>query len=193
MDILDYGPNAVCFKDYEVNDRKVFLEASFEEKYSRIVVNFIPKYSCDDNVNFSFSYDGDWRLRSFTAGGIHSGTLDELQRKVDDLATIMKDVKVMGEIARKIGLLDRRVDETLKEILEGSDIDHDESSFNVMYDVGTVGVMGDQRTYSHPVEIGVFKDGKPVCDYDFMAELSNRITNTIKGINRVVYTVSEKK
>ena len=50
-----------------------------------------------------------------------------------------------------------------------------------------VGVQGDDRTYAYPAEITLFLKGKFVWDLNFIGELSSRITNEIKDINRVVY------
>jgi GMP synthase (glutamine-hydrolysing) len=64
--------------------------------------------------------------------------------------------------------------------------------------VKSVGVMGDERTYSNAVALRavVSTDGMTAdwfrFPYDFLAEVSDEIINKIKGINRVVYDISSK-
>ena len=60
-------------------------------------------------------------------------------------------------------------------------------------DVRTVGVRGDARAYQHPAEITLQQDGRIVRDYEFLAHLSARITNEVKGINRVIYTLASRE
>jgi GMP synthase (glutamine-hydrolysing) len=62
----------------------------------------------------------------------------------------------------------------------------------------TVGVMGDSRTYAYTIVIrSVKSDDAMTADwtklpYDLLCKLSSRITNEVKGINRVVYDISSK-
>ena len=68
----------------------------------------------------------------------------------------------------------------------------------VLLPVRTVGVMGDARTYGHPVVLRAVTsiDGMTADWFelprDFLQDISNRIINTVPGINRVVYDVSSK-
>ena len=64
--------------------------------------------------------------------------------------------------------------------------------------VRSVGVMGDKRTYSHPVvlrlvtsEDGMTADWARV-PYDLLETISNRIVNEVKGVNRVVLDITSK-
>jgi GMP synthase (glutamine-hydrolysing) len=68
----------------------------------------------------------------------------------------------------------------------------------LLADVQSVGVMGDQRTYAHPIvlrcvssEDGMTADWSRV-PYDFLEIVSNRIVNEVKGVNRVVYDITSK-
>ncbi len=68
----------------------------------------------------------------------------------------------------------------------------------LLADVNSVGVMGDQRTYAHPIvlrcvssEDGMTADWSRV-PYDFLEIVSNRIVNEVKGVNRVVYDITSK-
>ena len=62
--------------------------------------------------------------------------------------------------------------------------------------VRSVGVMGDERTYEHPVALrAVTSTDAMTADwahlpYDFMAKVSNEIINKVKGVNRVCYDIS---
>lgn len=64
--------------------------------------------------------------------------------------------------------------------------------------VRSVGVMGDERTYEHPVALrAVTSTDAMTADwahlpYDFMAKVSNDIINKVKGVNRVCYDISSK-
>ncbi|MBN1251591.1 MAG: glutamine-hydrolyzing GMP synthase [Bacteroidales bacterium] len=62
----------------------------------------------------------------------------------------------------------------------------------------SVGVMGDERTYEQVVSLRAVSstDGMTAdwshLPYEFLAEISNKIINNVKGINRVVYDISSK-
>lgn len=71
-------------------------------------------------------------------------------------------------------------------------------AFCVLLPVKTVGVQGDNRTYDRVVALravtstdGMTADWYPF-EPKFMAQLSNRITNEVRGVNRVVYDVTSK-
>ncbi|RMG66986.1 MAG: glutamine-hydrolyzing GMP synthase [Calditrichaeota bacterium] len=71
-------------------------------------------------------------------------------------------------------------------------------AFAVLLPVQTVGVMGDERTYENVLALravtstdGMTADWFPM-PHEFLARVSNRIINEVKGINRVVYDVSSK-
>ncbi len=64
--------------------------------------------------------------------------------------------------------------------------------------VRSVGVMGDERTYEHPVALrAVTSTDAMTADwarlpYDFLAQVSTEIINKVKGVNRVCYDISSK-
>jgi GMP synthase (glutamine-hydrolysing) len=68
----------------------------------------------------------------------------------------------------------------------------------ILLPVQSVGVMGDERTYENVVALravtstdGMTADWAQL-PYDFLALISNRIINKVKGVNRVVYDISSK-
>lgn len=68
----------------------------------------------------------------------------------------------------------------------------------ILLPVKSVGVMGDERTYEYTVALRAVTsvDGMTAdwahLPYEFLANVSNEIINTVKGINRVVYDISSK-
>ena len=64
--------------------------------------------------------------------------------------------------------------------------------------VRTVGVMGDYRTYAQVVALrAVTSSDGMTADWarlpeEFLARVSSRIVNQVRGVNRVVYDVSSK-
>ncbi len=64
--------------------------------------------------------------------------------------------------------------------------------------VRSVGVMGDERTYEHPVALrAVTSTDAMTADwahlpYDFLARVSTEIINKVRGVNRVCYDISSK-
>ena len=68
----------------------------------------------------------------------------------------------------------------------------------ILLPVQSVGVMGDERTYSNAVALrAVTSTDAMTADwaqlpYDFLAKVSNDIINKVSGVNRVVYDISSK-
>lgn len=81
-----------------------------------------------------------------------------------------------------------------------------EKLYNKVWQAGTVllttvrsvGVMGDERTYEHPVALrAVTSTDAMTADwahlpYEFLAKVSNEIINKVRGVNRVCYDISSK-
>lgn len=68
----------------------------------------------------------------------------------------------------------------------------------ILLPVNSVGVMGDERTYEKVVALRAVEstDGMTAdwvdLPYKFLQEVSNKIINRVKGVNRVVYDISSK-
>lgn len=108
-------------------------------------------------------------------------------------------VRIIGEItAEKVKIL-QEADWVLRDEMKKNGYEREMAQFFcVLPGVSTVGVMGDHRTYDHLLAIrAVTTDDFMTADwaripYDILATVSNRITNEVKHINRVVYDVTSK-
>jgi GMP synthase (glutamine-hydrolysing) len=108
-------------------------------------------------------------------------------------------VRVLGEVTKdKLDILKEADDIFIQEIKNAGIYDKIWQAFAVLLPVSTVGVMGDARTYENVLALRAVTsvDGMTAdwynFDHDFLAEVSNKIINKIKGINRVVYDISSK-
>ncbi len=108
-------------------------------------------------------------------------------------------VRIIGEVtAEKVKIL-QEADWVLRDEMAKNGYERQMAQFFcVLPGVSTVGVMGDHRTYDHLLAIrAVTTDDFMTADwaripYDILATVSNRITNEVKHINRVVYDVTSK-
>ncbi len=108
-------------------------------------------------------------------------------------------VRVLGEITRDRLDVVREVDAIyIDELRHRGLYDEIWQAFAVLLPVRTVGVMGDERTYENAVALravtstdGMTADWARIPHND-LAEISNRIINEVRGVNRVVYDVSSK-
>lgn len=115
-------------------------------------------------------------------------------------------VRILGDITReKVQILQDADDIYIRHMQEYI-CDDGERLYDKIWQAGTVllstvrsvGVMGDERTYEHPVALrAVTSTDAMTADwahlpYDFMAKVSNEIINKVKGVNRVCYDISSK-
>ena len=114
-------------------------------------------------------------------------------------------VRILGEVRREYAELLRRADAIFIEELragvtsEGvSWYDQVAQAFAVFLPVRSVGVMGDGRTYDFVVALRAVQTTDFMTahwaplPHELLARISNRITNEVRGINRVVYDISGK-
>ncbi len=109
-------------------------------------------------------------------------------------------IRVIGAVdAERLAVL-RRADAIAREELTAAGLDRDiwQCPVVLLADVRSVGVQGDGRTYGHPVVLRpVSSEDAMTADwsrlpYDVLAKISNRITNEVEEINRVVLDVTSK-
>lgn len=108
-------------------------------------------------------------------------------------------IRILGEItSEKIELIQEADYIFIQEMRNFGLYDKIWQAAAILLPVKTVGVMGDERTYEFTVALravhstdGMTADWYPL-PYDFMAKVSNKIINSVKGINRVVYDISSK-
>jgi GMP synthase (glutamine-hydrolysing) len=85
-----------------------------------------------------------------------------------------------------------------EEIRRAGLAEHLWQAFAVLLTLQSVGVMGDARTYSHPIVLrAVTSEDAMTADWarlphDLLERISSRIVREVPGINRVVYDVSSK-
>lgn len=108
-------------------------------------------------------------------------------------------IRIPGEItAQKVEIL-QQADQIYIDEIKAAGLYRDIwQAFAVLLPVKTVGVMGDARTYEYVCALravtstdGMTADFFPF-DMQFLAKVSSRIINEVKGINRVVYDVTSK-
>jgi GMP synthase (glutamine-hydrolysing) len=108
-------------------------------------------------------------------------------------------VRILGEVKREYADLLRRADAIfIDELREAGWYDRVAQAFAVFLPVRSVGVMGDGRTYEHVVALRAVETTDFMTahwaplPHDLLARISNRITNEVRGFNRVVYDISSK-
>ena len=108
-------------------------------------------------------------------------------------------VRIVGEVKREYAELLRRADAIfIDELRAAGWYDRVAQAFAVFLPVRSVGVMGDGRTYEHAVALRAVQTTDFMTahwaplPHDLLAKVSNRITNEVRGINRVVYDISGK-
>ena len=109
-------------------------------------------------------------------------------------------IRIVGEVTRDRLELLREADAIAREELSAAGLDRDiwQCPVVLLADVRSVGVQGDGRTYGHPVVLRpVSSEDAMTADwsrvpYDVLATISTRITNEVRGVNRVVLDVTSK-
>ena len=115
-------------------------------------------------------------------------------------------VRILGDITpEKVRILqdadDIYIESMLSYVCDDGEILYDkiwQAGAVLLSSVRSVGVMGDERTYEHPVALrAVTSTDAMTADwahlpYDFLAKVSNEIINKVKGVNRVCYDISSK-
>ncbi|MDN5754139.1 MAG: glutamine-hydrolyzing GMP synthase [Arthrobacter sp.] len=109
-------------------------------------------------------------------------------------------IRIIGSVDEERLELLRKADAIARAELTNAGLDQEVWQMPVVLlaDVRSVGVQGDGRTYGHPIVLRpVSSEDAMTADwsrlpYDLLARISNRITNEVDGVNRVVLDVTSK-
>ena len=108
-------------------------------------------------------------------------------------------VRIIGKITKERTIILQEADKIFIDILHEDGLYDDIwQAFAVLIPIKTVGVMGDQRTYENLLALravsstdGMTADWFKIPDKT-LAKVSNKIVNSVKGVNRVVYDITSK-
>jgi GMP synthase (glutamine-hydrolysing) len=109
-------------------------------------------------------------------------------------------IRIIGEVTKERLDLLRKADAIARHELTAAGLDSEiwQCPVVLLADVRSVGVQGDGRSYGHPIVLRpVSSEDAMTADwsrlpYDVLAKISNRITNEVDGVNRVVLDVTSK-
>lgn len=108
-------------------------------------------------------------------------------------------VRILGDITpEKVSILQEADDIFIQGLRDWGLYDQVWQAGVILLPVQSVGVMGDERTYERAVALrAVTSTDAMTADwahlpYDFLAEVSNKIINKVRGVNRVTYDISSK-
>jgi GMP synthase (glutamine-hydrolysing) len=109
-------------------------------------------------------------------------------------------IRIVGEVTKERLDLLRAADAIVRAELTAAGLDQDiwQCPVVLLADVRSVGVQGDGRTYGHPIVLRpVSSEDAMTADwtrvpYEVLAKISNRITNEVKDVNRVVLDITSK-
>lgn len=108
-------------------------------------------------------------------------------------------IRVLGEITEEKLLIVQESDAILREEIKKAGLDRSIwQYFTALPNITTVGVMGDERTYSHTIAIrAVTSSDAMTADwaripYDVLEKISTRIVNEVRNVNRIVYDITSK-
>jgi GMP synthase (glutamine-hydrolysing) len=108
-------------------------------------------------------------------------------------------IRIVGKITpEKVKILQEADYIFIQQLIKNNLYDKIWQAYAALLPVKTVGVMGDSRTYEYICLIrAVISEDGMTADYFnfpkyFLDEISNKIINSVKGINRVVYDITSK-
>jgi GMP synthase (glutamine-hydrolysing) len=108
-------------------------------------------------------------------------------------------IRVLGEVTEEKLEMLRQADAIIQEEIEAANLYGELwQAFAVLLPVQSVGVMGDERTYDFTAVLRAVTsvDGMTAdwarLPHELLARISTRVTNEVRGINRMVYDVSSK-
>ena len=108
-------------------------------------------------------------------------------------------IRILGPVTRdQVKILQQADNIYIEEIRKANLYDQISQAFAVLLPVKAVGVMGDARTYAHPIILrAVTSEDAMTADwaripFEVLARISSRIVNEVPGVNRVAYDVTSK-
>jgi GMP synthase (glutamine-hydrolysing) len=108
-------------------------------------------------------------------------------------------VRIIGEVTPERVRLLQEADAIVRDEIRAAGLEREIwQAFAVLPDIRSVGVMGDERTYAHPIIVrAVTSDDAMTADwarlpYDLLERMANRIINEVPGVNRVAYDITSK-
>jgi GMP synthase (glutamine-hydrolysing) len=108
-------------------------------------------------------------------------------------------VRIVGEVTLERLELVRAADAIVVEEIKRAGLSREIwQSFAVLLPVRSVGVMGDERTYGHPVVVRAVTSEDAMTadwariDFEVLDKIANRIVAEVSGINRVTYDITSK-
>ncbi len=108
-------------------------------------------------------------------------------------------IRIIGEINEENLNYVRESDFILRDEIKKAGLERDIwQYFTVLPNIKSVGVMGDERTYSHAIGIravtsidGMTSEWAKI-PYDVLEKISSRIVNEVNGVNRILYDITTK-
>lgn len=108
-------------------------------------------------------------------------------------------IRILGEITKDRLSIVKEADAIfIEELKKDGHYDNVWQAFAALFPVKSVGVMGDARTYAYVVSLRAVtsKDAMTAdwahLPHEFLAKVSSRIINEVKGVNRIVYDITSK-
>jgi GMP synthase (glutamine-hydrolysing) len=108
-------------------------------------------------------------------------------------------VRIIGEVTEaKLEILKKADAIVRQEIDESPEVQNTQQYFAVLPSINSVGVQGDFRTYGYPIIVRAISTVDYMTadwaklSYKLLAKISSRITNEVRGVNRVVYDITSK-
>ncbi|GAB6169144.1 glutamine-hydrolyzing GMP synthase [Clostridium carnis] len=108
-------------------------------------------------------------------------------------------IRVLGEITDEKLEIVREADAIFREEIANANLDETIwQYFACLPNIKSVGVMGDERTYSHTIALRAVTSSDAMTSewaripYELIDLVSRRIVNEVKGVNRIVYDVTSK-
>jgi GMP synthase (glutamine-hydrolysing) len=108
-------------------------------------------------------------------------------------------VRIIGEVTKKRAQIVREASRIVEEELRDTKYwPQIWMSFAVLLPIKSVGIQGDERSYKYPIVVRIIESRDAMTanfskiPHDILEKISTRITNEVKGVNRVVYDITNK-